>query len=201
MNKRLTIRFLLSLTMIGSSLPVTAQVTPNYKYYPPKLVMDKDSVVHCGYYDELNQILYNCEGEIIPRVYEWKVLSPGTCCRKKNDWDGDGIKKKDDQCPNVYGYERYHGCPIPDTDKDGVNDEQDKCPDVAGLLRYRGCPIPDTDKDGIDDEVDKCRNVFGYIRYQGCPIPDTDKDSVNDEEDKCIFEPGPPSNYGCPIIP
>ena len=118
-----------------------------------------------------------------------------------SDRDGDGINDDVDKCPDVKGFLRYQGCPIPDRDKDGINDEEDKCPDVPGLSRYQGCPIPDTDKDGINDEEDKCPTVPGLSRYQGCPIPDTDGDGVNDEEDRCITIPGPKENFGCPIIP
>ncbi|MBS1759791.1 MAG: OmpA family protein [Bacteroidetes bacterium] len=118
-----------------------------------------------------------------------------------SDRDKDGIIDSEDKCPDVFGYARYQGCPIPDTDGDGINDEEDKCPTVPGLARYQGCPIPDTDGDGINDEEDKCPTVPGLARYQGCPIPDTDGDGVNDEEDKCITIPGPKSNFGCPVIP
>jgi OmpA-OmpF porin, OOP family len=117
-----------------------------------------------------------------------------------SDRDGDGIIDEVDKCPDVKGFAKYQGCPIPDTDKDGINDEDDKCPTVPGVARYQGCPIPDTDKDGINDEEDKCPTVFGVARYQGCPIPDTDGDGTNDEEDKCVTIPGPKENFGCPII-
>jgi OmpA-OmpF porin, OOP family len=118
-----------------------------------------------------------------------------------SDRDGDGIIDDVDKCPDVRGFAKYQGCPIPDTDKDGINDEDDKCPTVPGLARYQGCPIPDTDKDGINDEDDKCPTVPGVARYQGCPIPDTDGDGINDEEDKCPNLKGVPENQGCPVIP
>jgi OOP family OmpA-OmpF porin len=117
-----------------------------------------------------------------------------------SDRDGDGIIDELDKCPDVKGFAKYQGCPIPDTDKDGINDEDDKCPTVPGVARYQGCPIPDTDKDGINDEDDKCPTVPGVARYQGCPIPDSDGDGINDEEDKCPNLKGVPENQGCPII-
>ena len=89
---------------------------------------------------------------------------------------------------------------VTDRDGDGIPDLVDKCPDVPGFAKYQGCPIPDTDGDGINDELDKCPTVFGLARYQGCPIPDTDGDGLNDEEDKCPTRPGPVSNKGCPVI-
>lgn len=116
------------------------------------------------------------------------------------DSDGDGVIDKNDKCPNVFGYARYDGCPIPDTDGDGINDEEDKCPNEKGTLKYQGCPIPDTDKDGINDDEDKCPTVAGTAKYQGCPIPDSDNDGINDEEDKCPNQAGPASNGGCPIL-
>ena len=113
------------------------------------------------------------------------------------DNDGDGVVGSEDDCPNVSGLVKYHGCPVPDSDNDGINDENDKCPNAEGGLKYKGCPIPDTDKDGINDEADKCPTAEGLSRYKGCPIPDTDKDGINDEEDKCPNIPGIMGNNGC----
>ncbi len=117
-----------------------------------------------------------------------------------SDRDGDGIIDEVDKCPDVKGFAKYQGCPVPDTDKDGINDEDDKCPTVPGMARYQGCPVPDTDKDGINDEDDKCPTVPGVARYQGCPVPDADGDGINDEEDKCPNLKGVPENQGCPAI-
>ena len=113
------------------------------------------------------------------------------------DNDGDGVVGSEDDCPNVSGLVKYHGCPVPDSDNDGINDENDKCPNAEGGLKYKGCPIPDTDKDGINDEADKCPTAEGLSRYKGCPIPDTDKDGINDEEDKCPNTAGIMGNNGC----
>lgn len=50
------------------------------------------------------------------------------------DTDGDGVKDKDDKCPNVAG--TANGCP--DEDGDGFADIDDKCPNIAGT--ENGCP-------------------------------------------------------------
>lgn len=115
------------------------------------------------------------------------------------DRDGDGIKDKDDKCPDVAGLERYEGCPIPDTDGDGFNDEVDKCPTQRGVAEYDGCPIPDRDKDGVNDADDQCPDVAGVAKYNGCPIPDTDGDGVNDDDDRCPNQKGLAKYNGCPI--
>jgi outer membrane protein OmpA-like peptidoglycan-associated protein len=115
------------------------------------------------------------------------------------DSDGDGVSDPKDKCPNVFGYARYDGCPIPDRDNDGINDEEDKCPDQPGTAKYNGCPIPDRDKDGINDEEDKCPDQPGIAKYNGCPIPDTDGDGINDEEDRCPTQAGPANRNGCPV--
>ena len=65
-------------------------------------------------------------------------VKPDPC---KLDTDGDGVMDCNDKCPNVAGFARYDGCPIPDRDNDGVNDEEDKCPDTPGPAANNGCPI------------------------------------------------------------
>lgn len=114
------------------------------------------------------------------------------------DADADGISDAEDKCPNMAGFTKYGGCPIPDSDGDAINDEEDKCPNVAGILKYSGCPIPDTDGDDINDEEDKCPAIAGLSKYGGCPVPDTDGDGINDETDKCPRLAGTPGNLGCP---
>ncbi len=54
------------------------------------------------------------------------------------DTDGDGVKDKDDKCPNIAGSKASGGCP--DSDGDGVIDIEDKCPNVAGIKGEGGCP-------------------------------------------------------------
>jgi outer membrane protein OmpA-like peptidoglycan-associated protein len=113
----------------------------------------------------------------------------------KSDTDKDGIRDKDDACPNVFGLAEFNGCPDTDADDDGVKDCCDKCPDVAGLAEFGGCP--DTDGDGIPDVKDKCPEVAGVKELHGCP--DADGDGVTDKDDACPNVPGPKTNAGCPF--
>ena len=109
------------------------------------------------------------------------------------DTDGDGVKDKDDMCPEVAGLEQFNGCP--DTDGDGIQDSEDACPNEAGLAKFNGCP--DTDGDGFIDKEDMCPNEAGLEQFNGCP--DTDGDGVMDSEDACPNEAGPIENKGCPV--
>jgi len=111
------------------------------------------------------------------------------------DNDGDGIKNKDDHCPDEPGKIRRNGCP--DRDRDRIADKDDDCPDVKGLAKFNGCP--DTDEDGVMDKEDECPEEPGTIESKGCPVIDGDKDGVPDEIDKCPTEAGPASNEGCPV--
>jgi long-chain fatty acid transport protein len=142
---------------------------------------------------------------------------------KGKDTDGDGVKDKDDLCPEVAGLEQFNGCP--DTDGDGIQDSEDKCPNEAGLAKFNGCPdtdgdgfmdsedmcpneagleqfngCPDTDGDGVMDSQDACPNEAGPIENKGCPIIDTDGDGVPDDKDNCPNVAGSSSNYGCPVV-
>ena len=110
------------------------------------------------------------------------------------DTDGDGIKDKNDACPEVAGLEKFNGCP--DSDGDGIQDSADSCPDVAGLAEFNGCP--DTDGDGFPDKEDLCPTVAGLEQFNGCP--DTDGDGVMDSKDNCPNEAGPIENQGCPVV-
>ncbi|MCK5677639.1 MAG: thrombospondin type 3 repeat-containing protein, partial [Flavobacteriaceae bacterium] len=112
------------------------------------------------------------------------------------DTDGDGVKDKDDACPEIAGLEQFNGCP--DTDGDGVQDSKDACPDVAGLTALNGCP--DTDGDGVMDSKDDCPNEAGLIENKGCPLMDADGDGVADKDDKCPNVVGVASNFGCPEV-
>ncbi len=128
----------------------------------------------------------------------------------KQDKDRDGVRDKDDLCPNTPRgiIVDDHGCPL-DTDGDGVPDYLDKCPETpAAAYNYidsTGCPI-DTDLDGVFDYLDECPNTpdaaFGYTDAKGCPM-DSDGDDVPDYLDQC---PGTPAEAyglvdadGCPI--
>jgi len=71
------------------------------------------------------------------------------------DTDNDGVKDKDDACPEVAGLEQFDGCP--DSDGDGIQDSEDSCPDEAGLAAFNGCP--DSDGDGFPDKEDLCPDV------------------------------------------
>jgi long-chain fatty acid transport protein len=142
---------------------------------------------------------------------------------KRKDTDGDGVKDKDDLCPEVAGLEQFNGCPdtdgdglqdsedkcpneagsaknngCPDTDGDGFIDIEDMCPDVAGLEQFNGCP--DTDGDGVMDSQDACPNEAGPIENRGCPLQDTDGDGVADAQDNCPNVAGAAENSGCPIV-
>ena len=60
------------------------------------------------------------------------------------DRDGDGVRDKDDRCPDeaedIDGFEDQDGCPDPDNDHDGIPDEDDECPELAGDREHHGCP-------------------------------------------------------------
>lgn len=89
----------------------------------------------------------------------------------KKDKDQDGIRNKEDQCPETAGPIENNGCPWPDTDGDGIIDKDDACPTVAGPAENNGCPWPDADGDGILDKDDACPTVPGLPEYNGCPKP------------------------------
>jgi len=114
----------------------------------------------------------------------------------KSDADGDGIRDRDDDCPDVAGIAEYNGCPDKDADDDGVEDCCDDCPNEAGLAEFNGCP--DRDGDGVPDKDDACPDVSGLVTLQGCP--DRDGDGVTDAEDECPDVFGPEPNSGCPYI-
>ena len=108
------------------------------------------------------------------------------------DKDNDGIADKDDVCPNVAGEPEFKGCP--DTDNDGIIESEDACPNAAGEPDLKGCP--DKDKDGITDKDDKCPDVAGLKEHAGCP--DRDGDGVADIEDDCQDKKGLNQFAGCP---
>ena len=112
------------------------------------------------------------------------------------DRDKDGIKDKDDACPDEPGLAQFQGCP--DTDGDGVADKDDNCPEVAGPVENNGCPWPDTDGDGVLDKDDACPSVAGPAANNGCPWPDTDGDGILDKDDACPTVAGLAQYNGCP---
>lgn len=108
------------------------------------------------------------------------------------DTDGDGVRDKDDLCPDTFGKYELAGCP--DKDNDGIADKDDACPDVAGKPEFKGCP--DTDGDGIIDSEDACPDAAGKAELNGCP--DKDNDGVADKDDKCPDIAGIKELAGCP---
>lgn len=108
----------------------------------------------------------------------------------KKDKDGDGVKDKEDRCPDEKGIVALKGCP--DSDGDGFADKVDQCPKIAGT--YKGCP--DRDKDKVPDSKDKCPDQAGYPEDDGCP--DGDGDGVPDHEDACPNAKGTVDMKGCP---
>ncbi len=108
------------------------------------------------------------------------------------DTDGDGVKDKDDACPDVAGKVELAGCP--DKDNDGIADKDDACPDVAGKAEFKGCP--DSDNDGIADKDDRCPNEAGSKELMGCP--DKDGDGIADMDDRCPEVKGLKELKGCP---
>jgi outer membrane protein OmpA-like peptidoglycan-associated protein len=137
-----------------------------------------------------------------------KVVTPTTTEAKRDDYmhytmgvkirfgakdtDGDGVKDKDDLCPETPGKVELQGCP--DKDNDGIADKDDACPDVAGKPEFKGCP--DTDGDGIIDSEDACPTVAGKKELNGCP--DKDGDGIADKDDKCPDVAGLKALAGCP---
>ena len=132
------------------------------------------------------------------------------------DSDNDGIRNKDDACPNdaedVDGYEDSDGCPDLDNDHDGVPDSLDKCPmkpeDMDGYTDDDGCPELDNDNDAVADSVDSCpalaEDMDGFEDSDGCPDYDNDADGVPDTLDKCPLIPEDQDGFqdddGCPDI-
>ncbi|HKP96291.1 MAG TPA: OmpA family protein [Fibrobacteria bacterium] len=129
----------------------------------------------------------------------------------KQDNDGDGIKNKEDKCPDEAedkdGYQDEDGCPETDNDRDGIADANDKCPmeaeDKDGFQDNDGCPEVDNDKDGIPDLKDRCPNdAQGADGKEGCPNQDKDSDGIVDVNDKCPSEAEDRDGFededGCP---
>lgn len=108
------------------------------------------------------------------------------------DRDGDGVRDRDDICPDDRGPASTYGCP--DGDGDGTLNDQDRCPTIPGPRELLGCP--DTDEDGVPDIDDDCPEVWGLANVSGCP--DYDRDGVVDDEDECPTEVGPRKFNGCP---
>lgn len=108
------------------------------------------------------------------------------------DQDKDGVKDKNDLCPDDAGEITLNGCP--DADHDKIPDKEDACPHQPGLSAFRGCP--DTDADGITDGEDACPNEKGIMALKGCP--DSDSDGTINKNDACPDVAGPKELKGCP---
>src|SRR5262245_9347084 len=103
------------------------------------------------------------------------------------DTDKDGVKDKNDKCPDTPVGCRVDvdGCPI-DSDKDGVCDGVDQCADTpaGATVDARGCPS-DSDKAGVLDGIDQCPDTPAGVAVdaRGCP-KDSDGDGVTDDKDQ-----------------
>jgi outer membrane protein OmpA-like peptidoglycan-associated protein len=188
---------------------------------PVQLYMVSDNV--------LGMILFNDyktkdgSGFMAPAYAKYLNIRTGlniTLGRGVHDKDGDGVRDKEDDCPDTPGLKDFKGCP--DKDGDRIRDKDDICPDVPGSPQFNGCP--DTDGDGIKDIDDQCPNDKGPVFTKGCPdadndsikdaddecpqlagpkylkgCPDKDNDGIRDKDDKCPDKAGPADNNGCPV--
>jgi len=124
--------------------------------------------------------------------YSYASAGIGFTFGSPRDKDKDGVRDKDDLCPDAAGKIELLGCP--DKDDDGIADSEDACPDIAGKVEFKGCP--DSDGDEIPDKDDKCPNAAGKKELKGCP--DKDNDGVTDMDDKCPDVAGKKDLAGCP---
>ena len=97
----------------------SASIETHYNYF----VSDRIDATIQGKWDD--QFLYNAVG-----------VSYNFASGK--DSDGDGVKDKDDMCPNIKGSRNSGGCP--DADEDGIADAKDQCPLIPGIQEEGGCP-------------------------------------------------------------
>jgi OOP family OmpA-OmpF porin len=121
-----------------------------------------------------------------------------------DDSDLDGVRDKDDRCPDTPegALVDRDGCPN-DADGDQVLDGIDLCEETPAAARDQvdqfGCPR-DSDFDGVPDYYDECRDTppATEVDSVGC-TPDADGDGVDDSFDICPDTPaGIPVNLrGC----
>jgi outer membrane protein OmpA-like peptidoglycan-associated protein len=123
-----------------------------------------------------------------------------------SDKDKDGVKDRDDRCPNTPRGAMVDDNGCPDVDKDGVRDNVDACLNTpAGdKVDAKGCTIKDSDGDGVLDVVDQCPNTPAgqQVNSSGCQlIVDSDNDGVADTRDRCANTPAGMAvdASGCPI--
>ena len=123
--------------------------------------------------------------------------------RSVRDADTDGVRDRNDRCPDTTmgAVVDGSGCPL-DDDRDGVPNGIDQCPRTrrGEEIGPDGC-LTDGDDDGVPDVSDYCANTPSAAKVDewGCP-KDNDADSVYDGMDKC---PGTPlgarvDSEGCP---
>lgn len=134
-------------------------------------------------------------GSIVSGHVNWSIragVSMDLGGGRVRDGDGDGVRDRDDLCPETIagvGVDA-RGCRL-DDDRDGVFDEDDVCPLTPPGVRVDGigCRI-DSDRDGVWDEDDTCPATPGGVAVDpaGCAL-DTDGDRVPDHLDQCRGTP------------
>ena len=108
---------------VGFQFNLTDRVSIMLETHYNYVINDEIDGVVAGKWDD--SFLYNSVG------FSYNIASGA-------DSDGDGVKDKDDKCPNIAGSIESGGCP--DSDGDGVIDIEDKCPNIAGIPGEGGCP-------------------------------------------------------------
>lgn len=111
-------KVILLLSAIVLTLSTSAQSSVNYKKYPLTRLVFADSLfTMCGYYDSLNNRLFNCKGQVIlARSINIVQRIPYDLCCSLNDMDEDGINNDEDKCPYFKGLASNFGCPVIDQD-------------------------------------------------------------------------------------
>lgn len=98
--------------------------------------------------------------------------------RSGRDGDGDGVKDRDDLCPDtpLGATIDVTGCPR-DSDGDGVFDGLDACANTPAraVVDATGCPR-DSDGDGVHDGIDACPGTPSHLKVdeEGCPLEITE---------------------------
>ncbi|MDX1349992.1 MAG: OmpA family protein [Putridiphycobacter sp.] len=108
---------------VGFKFNITNQWSVSLETHYNYFISDRVDGVIMGKWDD--QFLYNSVG------FSYNFASG-------KDSDGDGVKDKDDACPDVKGSKRTGGCP--DADDDGIPDAKDNCPLIPGIKEEGGCP-------------------------------------------------------------
>lgn len=125
-------------------------------------------------------------------------LAGAVICNGWGDADGDGVRDKDDKCPNTRSGVTVDstGCAI-DSDGDGVTDDRDRCPNTprGRTVDAMGCE-KDSDGDGVVDGLDECPGTAKGVEVdgKGCAVPQeivmSDLDMVNFEFDSARLTSG-----------